>query len=189
MTRSIFRAAALQRYIQSQEQPVLPRLATPRVFPYLWVLLGLLVMAGFTVWLTPVPIYTSGLGIVSVEGTAQTNPGEPVLIAFLPPDTRTALRAGQQLSIQLSSTGERLNVPVIEVSPAVVSPAEARQQFHLGEAALAIVQPSAVAVARLEATSTGLPDSAYLGSVFRIDVEIGSRRALSLLPVIGHFFE
>ncbi len=44
--RSIFRAEAVQRYIQNHEEAVLPRLICPRTFLYLWILLGLLLVAG-----------------------------------------------------------------------------------------------------------------------------------------------
>jgi hypothetical protein len=44
--RSIFRAEALQRYIQNQEKVVLPHLVSPRAFVYLWVLASLIMVAG-----------------------------------------------------------------------------------------------------------------------------------------------
>ncbi len=42
--RSIFRADAVRRYIQSQQRTTLPRLVRPRIFLYLWFLLGLLLL-------------------------------------------------------------------------------------------------------------------------------------------------
>jgi hypothetical protein len=44
--RSIFRSEALRHYIQNQEKVVLPRLASPRVFVYFWILALVLMMAG-----------------------------------------------------------------------------------------------------------------------------------------------
>lgn len=44
--RSIFRSEARQRYIQNQEKVVLPRLVSPQVFVYLWLLALLLTVAG-----------------------------------------------------------------------------------------------------------------------------------------------
>ena len=44
--RSIFRAEARQRYVQNRERVVIPRLASPRVFVYLWILALLLTLAG-----------------------------------------------------------------------------------------------------------------------------------------------
>jgi hypothetical protein len=50
--RSIFRAEALQRYAQNQEKVVLPHLVSPRAFVYLWLLAGLIMVAGLllTFW-------------------------------------------------------------------------------------------------------------------------------------------
>lgn len=44
--RSIFRAEARRHYIQNQERVVLPRLASPRTFVYLWILALLLTVIG-----------------------------------------------------------------------------------------------------------------------------------------------
>jgi hypothetical protein len=44
--RPIFRADAVRRYIQSQQKAVLPRFICPRTFLCLWILLGLLFLAG-----------------------------------------------------------------------------------------------------------------------------------------------
>jgi hypothetical protein len=44
--RSIFRSEALQHYIQNQEKVVLPRLISPRIFVYLWILALTLMVAG-----------------------------------------------------------------------------------------------------------------------------------------------
>jgi hypothetical protein len=46
----------------------------------------------------------------------------------------------------------------------------------------------AIAIARLEKRADGMPASYYLGGVYQADVETGSRRCVSLLPVIGKLF-
>jgi len=51
--RSIFRAEARQHYLRNQEQVVLPRLASPRVFIYLWILALLLMLAGASIAFWP----------------------------------------------------------------------------------------------------------------------------------------
>jgi hypothetical protein len=63
-----------------------------------------------------------------------------------------------------------------------------QRRFNLiGAGAAAITNPVAVAFVSLD-----LPDhrpaSTYLGSVYRVDVEIGKIRAISLLPFVGRFF-
>lgn len=43
--RSIFRAEAIRRYLQDQHKTVLPQFIRPRMFVYLWILLGFLLLA------------------------------------------------------------------------------------------------------------------------------------------------
>lgn len=52
MRRSIFRARAVRRYAETQQKTVLPQFICPRAFLYLWILLGVLLLAGGLVtWL------------------------------------------------------------------------------------------------------------------------------------------
>jgi hypothetical protein len=65
--RPIFRADAVRRYIQSQQRAVLPRLICPSTFLYLWILLGLLLLAASLVtWLARGPLFV---------GEANARPG------------------------------------------------------------------------------------------------------------------
>jgi len=49
--RSIFRRDAIRRYAQAQGKAVLPRFVCPRTFLCLWMLLGLLFLAGsYVTW-------------------------------------------------------------------------------------------------------------------------------------------
>jgi hypothetical protein len=50
--RAIFRTEAVRRYMNNQQETVLPRFLCPRSFLYLWIFLGLLLLAGgFITWL------------------------------------------------------------------------------------------------------------------------------------------
>jgi hypothetical protein len=51
--RAIFRPEARQRYIQNQEKMALPRLASPRVFVYLWIAALIFTVVGFIVAFWP----------------------------------------------------------------------------------------------------------------------------------------
>lgn len=189
--RSIFRTDAIRRYVQSREEPVLPRFISPPVFIYLWILLGLLVAGGFITWFAQVPVYASGPAIV-VDGKGKTQSvGDDLLVvAFLPPESFSDLRIGQTLFLQFDRVSERLGRPIIAVEPQISSPEAARKRFALSAGAVqSITQPSAVAIARLEPTPAGLPAGVYVGSIYRADIEVGSRRGISLLPFIGQFFE
>jgi hypothetical protein len=188
--RSIFRADAVRRYIEGREEAILPRFVSPRTFLFLWFLLGLFLASGFAAWLTEVPVYASGPAVL-VDGRTGglSHPDELVLVAFLPPQTLSHLRVGQALWLQRDSARERFRQPILAVNPEISSPARAQKQFGLPPgAAQAITQPAAVAVARWQPLHEGLPSSAYIGSVYRADLEVGSRRVISLLPLVGPFF-
>jgi hypothetical protein len=188
--RSIFRADAVRRYTQSREESVLPRFVSPGTFTYLWILLGLLGVSGFVAWCARVPVYASGLGVV-VDRRGKTNDvrDDVVMVAFLRPENHSRLRVGQTLLVQLEPAGERTRRPIIAIEPKIVSPNAVQQRFALSAgAAHAVAQPSAVAIARFEPNPTNLPASTYVGSVYPVDVEVGSRRVLSLLPAIGQIF-
>jgi hypothetical protein len=53
---SIFRDEALRRYVESQEKSVLPRLLSPKIFIYLWLLVALLIVGSILIWLAIKPI-------------------------------------------------------------------------------------------------------------------------------------
>jgi hypothetical protein len=190
MKCSIFRADAVRRYTQSREESVLPRFVSPRTFTYLWILLGLLGISGVVAWLTRVPVYASGQGVV-VDRRGKTNDvrDDVVMVAFLRPENYSRLRVGQTLLVQLDPAGERTRRPIIAIEPEIASPKAVQRRFALSAgAAHAVTQPSAVAIARFEPNPTNLPASTYVGSVYPVDVEVGSRRVLSLLPLIGQIF-
>jgi hypothetical protein len=62
--RSIFRTEAILRYAQNQSKAVLPRFVCPRTFLCLWILLGLLFLAGS---------YVTWVGRGLLWGSAQTS--------------------------------------------------------------------------------------------------------------------
>jgi hypothetical protein len=181
----IFRPDAVQRYLRGRQTPVWPRLVSPPVFLCLWILAGLLLAAGLSAWAFRVPVSISGTATV-VRGTN----GEMVIVAFFAPANLPRLDAGQKLVLSSPDGRGGFIEAIVSVKPAIISPEAARQRFALGVgAAHLITQPSAIAVARLDASDLSLPAEAYLASTFRADVEVGSRRVISLLPVIGRFLE
>jgi len=186
---SIFRADAVRRYIEGREKSVLPRFVSPRIFIGLWFLLGLLIICGFVAWFAKVPVYASGPAVVvDWKDRPQYIRDDVLVIAFLPPDNLSRLRVGQTMF--LNTARERLNISIISVEPDIISPDDAQRRFALsGGTAEAITRPAAVAVAPLEPTPSSLPISTYRGCVYSVDIEVGSRRVISLLPLIGQFFD
>jgi hypothetical protein len=189
-TRPIFRDDAIRRYIESREKAVLPRLVSPQIFLYLWALLGLIATSSAIAWFAKIPIYASGTAIVTrLQSQSRGMGKEPVLVVFLPPQYLSRLRPQQRLFLKFAGMGDRLSWTILSVDSKIHSPDSIQRQFGLSpSAAQAITQPVAVAIAQWEKTPTQLPADVYLGSLGRAEIEIGSQRAISLLPVIGNLF-
>lgn len=189
-TTRIFRADAARRYVESQEKTVLPRLVAPPVFAGLWMLLGLLVLGGGAAWFAQAPEYVSCPAVVvdwrnhfpSVEG-------DTAVVAFLPLEASARVKSGQKLFLQFDAAGGRVSQPLSFVDPQIISPDTAQRQFALpASAAQAITRPATVAVARFEAPPDGAPAAAYVGSVYQVEIEVGARRLIALLPLVGRLF-
>lgn len=189
-SRLIFRAEAIRRYVQGRNQSVLPRFTSPRRLILLWIFSALLLAGGLLAWLIRVPVYASGVGVV-IDSTAELQQvGEaPQLAVFLPGNDLSRFRVGQRLFWRFDKTGERVSRSIEIIEPQVSSPLMVQRRFKLtGASASAITKPVSVAFVSLDPVPGNLPASAYLGSTYRVDVEIGEMRVISLLPFLGHFF-
>ena len=178
--RTIFRNKALHYYAQSRERDILPRFVAPPVFLFLWILLGLLLLAVLLAWESQVPTYASGSGVVLNQGIKGD---EAVAVVFLPATPSLKVRAGLPIQVQIGSTGPLLTSTIATVELGVISPSQARQRYALnGDLGQVITQPSiAVTVGLGPDVSTKL----YAGSIVGAQVQVGTRRVLSLLPGIG----
>jgi hypothetical protein len=165
------------------EQAVLPPFVSPRMVAWLWVLCGLLVAALAVSGATRVPVYASGIAtVVRLPGPAH-RPGSAVLAVFLPPDTLPRLHSGQALLLTGAAGAERASERIAFVQPGLVGPVDAQREFDLGAgAARSLIGPSAVALAAED------PPTAYVGSVYPANVVLGTHSALSLLPIVGRWW-
>ena len=190
--RSIFREDAVRRYVTGQKKTVLPRLVSPRTFTYLWVLLSVLGASSAIAWFTRIPVYASGSAVV-VRWRERI-----VVAAFLPPQSLSRLQTAQNVVLRLDELGvgglgvgetpyqNESRRPILEVQPNILSPDAIQHQFALSPSvAQQINQPAIVVITPLEPIASGLPASAYLGSVGRVEAEVGTRRLISFLPLIG----
>ncbi len=179
----IFRREAMWHLLHGQEKSVLPRFIRPRTFLCLWILLGLLLLAGVLAWAARVPINASGIAVVTeFEGKVS-------LDILVPAETVEKLSFGQTVWIRWPGAREPVRTRLTLVESGIHSPAEVRQRFGLtseavaGAVIIAMADPEGV----LPATRD-LPAEIHLGSTVPVEVEIGSRRALSLLPFVGEMF-
>ncbi len=179
--RSIFRDQAIKSYIQKRDKDVLPHLVSPPVFLFLWIMLGLLLTMGVLAWLAQVPIYLAGPGIILEQQPSSTSgQSEAIALIFFPASSASQVRAGLPVQVQLGSTGPALTTNIDQVEPGILSPSAARTRYALDSSVSQLLTQPVIAVeARL---GPPISDQMYAGSVVSAQVQVGSRRVLSLLP-------
>ena len=176
--RAIFRESAVQRYIQRRDKDVFPRLLRPPVFIFLWILLSLGLLAGLLVWNIRVPVYTGAPGVILQGKTV----GQLEAVIFVSPGQLTAVRPGQAVLLQIGANGPRLQQTITSVTAQVLSPVQIRANYALTDSlGLVVSQPAVVAVVTLQESSLL---QGYAGSLVGANIQIGTRSALSLLPVL-----
>lgn len=186
--RLIFRVEALQRNALSQQKSVLLRLSSPRSIALLWVLIVLLLTGGLLIWYLRVPVYASGVAIVTGASETTPNGSEKVkVVVFLPPEDRARLRVGQKIFLSSEKGNERLLQLVTGLEPEVLSPLEMQNRLGIGacQSYPAGTQPSAVVFTELTTAPAGRSPSTYACSSYRAEIEVSTQRVISLLPVIG----
>jgi len=185
--RNIFRGKALQHYAASRQKEVLPRLISPPVFVFLWLLLALLLVASLAAWLTRVPTYVVTTGVVLDQGIIQGQQAndQATAIVFVPVSHALQVYIGQPILLQIGATGTQLHYKVERVVPGILSPNEARRRYGLDNATSpTITGPSIVLTISL---GPAFPAQQYAGSPVSAQLQIGSQRVLSLLPGLGQW--
>lgn len=183
--QSIFRQRAIDTYMQRQERHVVLRLVSPRMFLSLWLLLMLAVGGGVLVWSIQSPIMVQGKGLV-VQPKAVKGKKAPAIVALLllPPDQQANLRVGQPVTMSIMNANMTFNTTIQTLESGVMSPVDIGTQINVQ---LPLVQtlsgPAVVALAPIEPASQA---RTYLGSQAQVQVQIGSRSMLSLLPGYGY---
>jgi hypothetical protein len=185
--RTIFRSGAVEAYMQAKAQTVLPRFIAPPAPLCLWLLLGCLFSVSVLAWMARVPVYRNG--VATVVNSNEREDDERI-VAFFPPESQSEMRAGQKLSLKLDPAGPPLVITIAAIEPGILSPADARKKFNLDDATARTYQsPATIVIARLGKPSKTLPASAYQGVVVEAQVQIGSQRLITLLPLVGRLFE
>lgn len=185
--RTIFRGKALQYYAASRQKEILPRLISPPVFVFLWLLLALLLVASLLAWLARVPIYVATTGVVLDQGIMQGQQanGKATAIIFVPASQASRVHAGQPILLQIGTGGTELPYRIEGIVRGILSPNEVRRRYGLENAASAgITGPSMVLTISL---GPAFSAHQYAGSVVSARLQVGSQRVLSLLPGLGEW--
>jgi len=173
--RSIFRGQALQKYRQNQEKSVLPRFIAPSAFLFFWMLLIILMSAGIISWLGQIPLYVTGSGVVlDKTPLPHQSSDDATAVILLTAIDAAHVHAGLSSQVQIGSTGLQLTRVVSAVSPAILSPNEAHKLYGI-----TMTDPALVISLSLGPT---ISRKIYAGSPVHVQIQIGSRRLISLFP-------
>lgn len=185
--RLIFRTKAIEYYLKERETLLSPQSIRGYKLKYLWVLLAILVASSAILVSLPVPVYLRGSAVIIDRATQSQAHPELTVVVFLPVESQPSLRVGQRLLLHLSAE-TKVERSIATVEPEVMSPREAQAKFSLsfGEAQT-VNQPVAVVWTGLPAGPATLHQdrSAFVGRVFPVDVEIGTRWAGAFIPGVA----
>lgn len=171
---NLYRPEALAANRRSRAFSSPPRFMSSRGMTLLWV--GSLASLSFVVALAsvPVPTHVSGHAvIVPKEGGLQ-------FVAFFPSEMRDKLAPGQRLWVDVKGHGRRMETRLTQVEPQILGPDAAATRFGWQDREVSSVRgPSAYAVAVFIPPGQGDLPTAWLGSTFRVEVEVGQHRLFS----------
>ena len=103
-----------------------------------------------------------------------------IVLLLFPPDQQAKLKVGQPVTIAITTANITFNSNIQKIEDGVMSPAAISTQINAPlPLALTISGPSVVALAAVEPMSLA---QTYLDSQCQVQVQVGVRSALSLLP-------
>lgn len=173
-------------HVRAHSQPVLPRFTTPFAVACCWLLVVLLAASLVLAWLCQVPLVAAGETTVAPPHGPARAQEPPVAIVFLPPARAGEVHVGDTVVLRFGT--QTLTRPLTSVDPLASSPADVRQRFGLtGDAAAAIARPVLVGTVTLDQLPDGVSAAIRPGANGLAQIEVGSQRVVSLLPVVGRF--
>jgi len=161
-----------------------------KTFAFLWVTLLVLICGGVATLFTRVPIHAEGMAVI-IDGKTipQYGRDEPVLVAFLPPETLPDLHVGRSLVFELDKHRPLQSASISAVESGLLNAGTAEKQFNLSPGmGLALLPESAVVLAHPELPPGISPQSVFKRAI-RVKVEVGTRRAGAFVPLINRLFD
>lgn len=190
MSRHIFRPKALKRFNENLNRVVLPRYATTPWRSVLWLLASLLLGLAVLLWWIQIPIYVSGPAVVIAAPDHYRGNGEAVLAAFLPPTAVAKVQPKEMVLVNLPALAAAesdilLTRPVVMVEKVVIPPSRVRARYNL-DASLGLLVEGPTMVVLLKLGESG---EQLMGSIGEVQVQVDTRRGITLIPGIGRLFQ
>ena len=178
--RPLFREHALKHYLQKREKDILPRLVSPPTFICGWFLLCLVVAVGVVAWLEKVPVFVNGSGIVLAQEQENVSGDGGTARLFLPASQARLVHVGETSLLQVGRTGPSFTTRIVHVEPGLLSPDDVHKRYGFNYYGMPVITEPSVAVD--VKVKPSVLSRLYAGSPVSAQVQIGTRRVLSLLP-------
>jgi hypothetical protein len=180
--RPLFREHALQHYMNRRENDILPRIVSPPVFLFVWLLFGLVIVCGFFAWTERVPVFVHGSGVAQIGGQKINAQQSYVnVLIFVPFNNSAQVRTGVHGRVQFGSSSQNFNGTITNVDRSVLSPVAIRKQYMLTCRSVPdVIEPSITAHMRVIVPSNM---SVLNGNLTQAQLQTGSQRILDVLPV------
>jgi hypothetical protein len=178
--RPLFREHALKHYLQRREKDILPRLVSPPIFICGWFLLCLVVAVGMVAWLEKVPVFVNGSGIVLAQRHGNVSSRGGMVRIFLPAREASLVHVGEASLLQVGMTGPSFTSAIVRVESGLFSPDDLHKRYGFNYDGMpAVTEPSIAVDVRVDPS---VPARLYAGSPVSAQIQIGTRRVVSLLP-------
>jgi hypothetical protein len=180
--RSLFREHALQHYMNMSENDLLPRIISPPIFLFIWILLGVIMISGFLAWMERVPVFVNSSGVAQVSGSKiDTYKSNIDVVVFVPTSISRQVHVGMHARVQFDASSQYFDGTIANINPLVLSPMAIRKQYQLTCNILQdVLVPSIAANLRVVIPSNMTISN---GAPSQVQIQTGSQRVLDLLPL------
>jgi hypothetical protein len=179
--RQIFRESAMKNYWQRKQQDILPQMISPPVFLVSWILLVLLVIAGFFAWNAEIPSVASAPGLIMKQDTAQgeQKKSEIEAVIFFPAVLKPRLNTGGAIQLQVGQN-QILTSKISSIEKTALSPEETIKRFNIKGPGMEEAIRSSGSILPVH-VKLGNDAASLSGSFIGAKIEVGKKHVLAQL--------
>jgi hypothetical protein len=182
--RPIFRPEAVRRYARSEIMTVLPLYNNPPRLGWLYGVLLLLTIGGFSVLYARVDVSIAAQAIVLSSDGTQAGSQSRVLV-LIPHEYAGVVRAGQSVILRLSAPSRSINGTISAVDADVADVLQARSQYALSpDTSIGPVFPATAVIIHPVPGELYAFGTRPVDGVYAVALDTQARRLISYLPLI-----
>jgi hypothetical protein len=184
--RTLFREHALQHYTNRSAYDSIPRIISPPVFLFAWMLLILVMLSGWFAWMERVPVFVSSSGVAQLSGQKSNAHDRDVdIVIFVPTTISMQVHTGMRAKAQLNASSPYFDGNITNINSLVLSPLALQKQYQLTcRVGQEVLVPSVIAHMVMVVPANMLVEN---GARVQVQIQTGSQRVVDLLPLFQQF--